>query len=113
MTSDGMDDTNPHMIGCKSSLTLTVIAGLGQGLAVGQHGHFRHGHTHHRAFFISFVLNREGTNQGSGFIVKRFCGQCGQKPLTSERLSYFYISWVSVGGGDVWLPVFGRLGQVF
>lgn len=32
---------------------------------------------------------------------------------TKKQLCYLYICRVSVGGGDVWLPVFGRLGQVF
>lgn len=29
--------------------------------------------------------------------------------LTSKQLGYLDICRVSVGGGDVWLPVFGRL----
>lgn len=61
MNPDCMDDTNGHMRGHKSLLTLTIVAGLGQGLAVGQHGHFRHGHAHHCAFFVSLVLSREET----------------------------------------------------
>ena len=42
----------------KSLLTLTVVAGLGEGLAVGQHGYFGHSHTHHCAVFTRLVLIR-------------------------------------------------------
>lgn len=44
-----------------SLLTLTVVAGLGQCLTVGQHGYFRHSHTHYCAIFTRLVLNREQT----------------------------------------------------
>lgn len=59
MTPDWTDDTNGPLMGRASLLTLTIVAGLRQGLAVGQHGHFRHGHAHHGAFFVSLVLNTE------------------------------------------------------
>lgn len=47
----------------KSSLTLTVVTGLGESLAVGQHRYFGHSHTHHSALFTGLVLSREETKR--------------------------------------------------
>lgn len=120
MTPDWTDDTNGPLMGRASLLTLTIVAGLRQGLAVGQHGHFRHGHAHHGAFFVSLVLNTEERDEETQSFLhgkswfdwkKKDERCCGSWDLA--QLSYFDIRWVSVGGGDVWLPVFGGLGQVF
>lgn len=46
------------------SLTFRVVAGLGQGLAVSQHGHTGHGDTHDTALFAGLVLHRREKSQG-------------------------------------------------
>lgn len=55
--------------GC--SLTLAVVAGLGQCLAVGQHGYFRHGHADHCALFTRLVLKQRGDTRAS-YRIRRF-----------------------------------------
>ena len=41
------------------SLTFRVIAGLGQRLAVGQHGEAGHCNSHHTPFFACFILEKK------------------------------------------------------
>lgn len=55
------------------SLTFTVVAGLSQGLTVGQHGHFRHSHTHHRALLTGLVLYRTETEIISSNVFFQSC----------------------------------------
>lgn len=55
------------------SPTFRIVAGLGQGLAVGQHGHPWHRDAHHAALFARLVLQRDKSQSGwdSGSHIRR------------------------------------------